>query len=159
MADELITIGCKLPSGITLEIGLQTTMKDGNGKQMTMVSRTENYRQINLKGWHAHTEHIRMRAREQGVDPMIPAGADMRPFLNRGIKKADWEEWKKTHKGSWLLKNEILFEAADEASAQLRVLESEKTPAPFAPLKPKKLKKGEEVQPGEIAVADFATRE
>jgi hypothetical protein len=137
MAKEVITIGCKLPSGITLEVGLQTTQKI-DGKLMTSVVRQDNYQRIVLKGWHHHNT----------TGLQLPAGTNMSPFLNRNVDKAAWDEWKKTHANSWLLKNEILFEAKDEASAQLRVLEGDKTPSLFAPIIPKKLPAG--IEPAEF---------
>jgi hypothetical protein len=70
------------------------------------------------------------------------------PFLNFGVDKAAWDIWKTEHAGSWLLRNEILFEAKDAASANARALEGEKTPAPFAPIDPRKL-------PGNVETADF----
>jgi len=140
MAKETITIGCKLPSGITLEVGLQTVEKTSDGKLLTSVVRLQNYQRIVLKGWHHHNT----------TGLQLPAGMNMRPFLNRDVDKAAWDQWKAEHKGSWLLKNEILFEARDEASAQLRVLEGEKTPTPFAPLNP--AKRIADVEPADFMV-------
>jgi hypothetical protein len=145
MAKETVIIGCKLPSGITLEIGLQTTEKVQGGGLQTAVVRGPEYQRIVLKGWHHHNT----------TGLQMPAGYNMRPYLNRGIDKAAWEEWKRTHAGSWLLKNEILFEAKDEASAQLRVLEGDKTPAPFAPIIPKKDAKAPNALPPGIETAEF----
>jgi hypothetical protein len=138
MANETVIIGCKLPSGIILEVGYSVDEKT------SIVKQGPNYKKIALRGWHAHTAE----ARKTGLQ--LPAGMSMRPFLNRGIDKAAWDEWKRTHAGSWLLKNEILFEAKDEASAALRVAEGDDTPAPFAPIDPKKTPPG-------ITKADFAT--
>jgi len=137
MAQETVIIGCKLPKGITLEVGYDFAE---NGAQI----KGPNYKRIPLKGWHAHTEEMR----RGGIQ--VPAGVNMRPYLNRGVDKAAWDEWKAKHKGSWLLKNEILFEAKDEASAALRVEEGAHTPTPFAPL--------DRSKPGipGIAPADFA---
>jgi hypothetical protein len=70
----------------------------------------------------------------------VPHGLNTTPFLNRGVSKTFWERWKKEHPGSWLLKNEVLFEVADDdhAGAALRVEESAKTPTVFEPLDPSK---------------------
>jgi hypothetical protein len=125
---ETVIIGCKLPSGITLEVGLQTLGLNSDGKRFTQVKRLDNYERIVLKGWHHHNT----------TGLQLPAGTNMRPFLNRGISKAAWEEWKRTHENSWLIKNGILFEAAGEAEAQSKALDAMEGPAVFAPLDPTK---------------------
>ncbi len=138
MANETVIIGCKLPAGIILEVGYTVDEKT------SIVKQGPQYRRMVLRGWHAHT------AEQRKLGLQLPAGMNMRPFLNRGIDKAAWDEWKRTHANSWLLKNEILFEAKDEASAALRVAEGDATPAPFAPIDPNKT-------PAGITKADFAT--
>ena len=144
MANDTVIIGCKLPAGLVLEVGLQVTEKDAHGNLITSVKRGPNYKRITLKGWNAHT------ARERASGIQLPAGVNITPYLNHGVDKAAWDEWKDKHKDSWLLKNEILFEAKDAASAQPRAIEGEKTPAPFAPIDPKK-----GALPSGITTADF----
>lgn len=127
---ETVIIGCRLPSGITLEIGLQTLGTNGRGESFTEVKRLDHYQRIVLKGWHHHNT----------TGLQMPAGMNSnRPFLNRGVSKAAWEEWKRTHPRSWLLKNQVLFEADDEATAQVKAMESvDGTPTVLAPLDPTK---------------------
>lgn len=122
-----VIIGCKLPSGITLEVGLQVLAKNPENKLFTQVKRLDNYERIVLRGWHHHNT----------TGMQLPAGANMRPFLNRGVSKEAWLEWVRTHKDSWLLKNNILFEAENEAEAQGKTLDSIEGPSVFAPLDPK----------------------
>ena len=145
MAKETVIIGCKLPSGLVLEVDLQVVATDGRGNEVTAVKRGPNYQRIELRGWNAHT------ARERASGIQLPAGVNTLPYLNHGIDKAAWEAWKDKHKGSWLLRNEILFEAKDAASAQIRMLEGAHTPTPLAPIDPNKS------LPKDIAPADFAT--
>lgn len=124
---ETVIIGCRLPSGITLEVGLQTLERNADGKWFTMVKRLDNYDRIVLKGWHHHN----------ATGLQMPAGMNSdRPYLNRGVNKAAWEEWKKEHAKSWLLKNHILFEAATEAEAMLKATGEaiDGTPKPLAPI-------------------------
>jgi hypothetical protein len=66
----------------------------------------------------------------------VPHGMNTRPFINRGVPKALWEEWKKKHANSWLLKNKLLFEVkeGDHASAGVLIAESDKTPKVFEPV-------------------------
>jgi hypothetical protein len=121
-----VIIGCRLPSGITLEVGLQTREKNSDGKLVTMVKRLDNYERIVLKGWHYHNT----------TGLQMPAGMQSeRPYLNRGVSKAAWEQWKLEHAGSWLLKNNILFEADSEAEAQGKAIDFAKAPTILAPIK------------------------
>lgn len=145
---ETVIIGCRLPSGITLEVGLQTLEKNGDGKFFTMVKRLDAYARIVLKGWHHHNT----------TGLQMPAGVSSdRPFLNRGVSKAAWDEWKRMHAKSWLLKNHILFEATDEATAQLKAMEAvDGTPKVLTPIN---VKDGKPVVDGkplkDVETADF----
>jgi hypothetical protein len=134
-----VTIGCKLPAGLVLEVGLQTMEKDGNGKMVACAGgprRLADYQRVIIRGWNHHSFEMRKALVESKSTAGVPHGMNTRPFLNRGIPKDVWERWKAEHKGSWLIKNELLFEVAsgDEASAALRVAESDKTPKVFEPI-------------------------
>lgn len=132
---ETVTIGCRLPSGVTLEVGLQTLEKNSEGKYFTMVKRLDNYERIVLKGWHHHNT----------TGLQMPAGMKSEvPYLNRNVSKAAWEEWKAKHPRSWLLSHDILFEAANEADAQVKALDAAQAPSILAPIKLVKNKDGEE---------------
>lgn len=137
MSKETVTIGCKLPAGLKLEVGLQTVTKDKDGKITGVeLKRLDNYGSFIIRGWNHHSHEMRKQLVESKSTSGVPHGMNTRPFLNRNVPKALWEQWKSEHKGSWLLKNDILFEVAagDEASAALRVSESDKTPKIFEPL-------------------------
>lgn len=150
-----VIIGCRLPSGITLEVGLQTQEKNDDGKLHVMVKRLDNYERIVLKGWHHHNT----------TGLQMPAGVQSnRPYLNRGVSKEAWEQWCKSHKGSWLLKNNILFEAASEAEAQGKAIDLAEAPTILAPIKLVKTKDGGErpevdgkLMPG-VETADFSKK-
>ena len=137
MADETVTIGCKLPAGLVLEVGLQTVTKDSAGKITGVeIKRLEGYGRFIIRGWNHHSAEMRKQLAETKNVGGVPHGMNTRPFINRNVPKKLWEQWKAEHKNSWLLKNEILFEvkAGDEASAALRVAESDKTPKVFEPI-------------------------
>lgn len=149
VSGETVIIGCRLPSGITLEVGLQTREKNEDGKMVVMVVRLENYERIVLKGWHHHNT----------TGLQMPAGIKSdTPYLNRGVSKAAWEQWKKEHAKSWLLRNHILFEAANEADAQVKAMDASQAPAILAPIK--LTKDGKPMIDGkpakDVETADFA---
>jgi hypothetical protein len=134
---ETVTIGCKLPAGLKIEVGLQT-VEVIDGKRVTSLKRLPDYQSFILRGWNHHTSEMRKQLVESKSTMGVPHGMNTRPFLNRGVPKALWERWKDEHKASWLLKNELLFEVAagDEASAALRIHESDSTPKIFEPVDP-----------------------
>lgn len=134
--EDTVMIGCKLPAGLKIEVGLQTRIKNSDNKMVAAVARLENYAFFILRGWNHHSIDLRKQLRDSKSSSGAPHGMNTRPFINRGVPKALWEQWKKEHKGSWLLKNEILFEVeeGDHASAALRVVEGEKTPKIFEPI-------------------------
>lgn len=146
MAEETVTIGCRLPNGLILEVGYETvTAKDASGKVNTQVRRLDNYKRIALKGWNAHSEEMRRQ------EIQVPAGMNTRPYLNRGVSKAAWEQWKVDHPDSWLMKRGILFEAKNEADAQVKALDAGKEQLILAPLNKAQLPSG-------IAEADFTKK-
>jgi hypothetical protein len=138
MSEETVIIGCRLPNGLVLEIGYESTTTQDNGKINTQVKRLANYTRIVLKGWNAHSEEMRRQ------EIQVPAGMNTRPFLNRGVSKAAWSQWVKDHPDSWLLKNGVLFEAKNEADAQVKSLDVTKEKLILAPLDKKQLPKGVE---------------
>jgi hypothetical protein len=135
MAKDTVTIGCKLPAGLVLEIGYQTVEKI-DGRTVAAYKRLENYDRQVIRGWNHHSFPMRQQLLKAGSGMGVPHGMNTSPYLNRDIPKAFWEEWKRTHASSWLLKNELLFEVAtnDPAGAALRVAEGDKTPKVFEPL-------------------------
>lgn len=145
---ETVTIGCRTPLGYTLEVGLQTTARVGNGT-MSQLIKTEKYRRFTLRGTREHTRALRKR----GFLPPAQRGAE--PYLNQNVPKDLWEEWKKTHADNWMLKSENLFEVKDgkdPANAAAAVLDMGQAPRILEPMDPtKKLKVGND----EVEVADF----
>jgi hypothetical protein len=107
-----------------------------DGKMIPINERGPNYARFIIRGWNHHSYEMRKALLEAKSDQGVPHGMNTRPYLNRGVPKSLWERWKADHKRSWLLKNEILFEvkSGDEASAALRVAESDKTPKIFEPI-------------------------
>jgi hypothetical protein len=143
IAKETVIIGCKLPNGLVLEVGYEISP---TGAQI----KSSDYQRIVIKGWNAHSEEMRRQLIAVKSDAGVPHALNTRPFLNRNIPKEFWTRWVSEHKRSWLLKNEILFEANDEASAALRVSEADKTPKVFEPIDRNKIR-----IPG-ITQADFS---
>lgn len=138
---ETVIIGCRLPAGIVLEVGYAALGKNAKNEAYANPHRLDNYQSITLKGWHAHNT----------TGMQLPAGMNAnRPYLNRNIPKDFWEEWKRTHSKSWLLKNHVLFEAKDEVEAQVKAtgVAIDGTPKVFMPL-------AQDKPPPGVETADF----
>jgi hypothetical protein len=91
MAEETVRIGCRLPSGIKLEVGMVVTIPDANHPGYVIVKnqRTPQYRSVVIKGTHEHTAGVR----RQGIQ--MPAMLNAEPYFTE-VPKALWDEWVKT---------------------------------------------------------------
>jgi hypothetical protein len=139
---NFVTIGCRLPAGMNLEIGLQTTVRGGpqNGL-VPQIKRMPNYRRIRINGTHArHAPLFR-----EGI--RMPATLRPEPFLTR-VPADFWEAWKKEHEGTSLLRNGELFEVRnvqDAHGVKAQIIDASARPQPLAPLDPnEKFKFGKE---------------
>lgn len=153
MSAETVTLGCRLPSGMTLEIGLQTTVNGGpHNRPIAQIKQLDNYKRVTLKGTHEHTADTR----RMGVQ--VPSMLNPKPFINKNISKDFWEEWKKDHPDSYLLKQGLIFEikgGADSANSKAAAIDAMAQPAILQPVDPtKKLKIGPDGQTVEAFVKD-----
>lgn len=131
--EETVSIGCRLPTGIILEVGLQTTVKGGpSNRSIEQIKRLDNYARVHLGGTNQHSAP----ARKMGI--LMPSVVAPEPFITRNVSKALWEEWKRKHPGSWLLRSNNIFEVKDEKSIRAQIIDSMATPAPLAPMDPTK---------------------
>jgi hypothetical protein len=129
--DEVITIGCRLPSGYKLEVGYEVATKVGNGLA-TQVRKLDSYRTFKLKGTHEHTRAQRL------ANIQVPSLLRPKPFINRDVPKALWDEWKRVHARSPLLTNGTLFEVkqTDDRGIAAATLDAMAHDAPFEPIDP-----------------------
>lgn len=145
---ETVTIGCRLPNGYVLEVGLLTTTRVGNGTIPQLI-RTEDYRRFTIRGTREHNRELAKR----GFLPPAQLGAE--PYLNHNVPKDLWEQWKKEHKGAWAVTSDNLFEVKDgkdTANAAAAVLDMGQAPRVLEPFDiSKKFKTGDAV----VEVADF----
>lgn len=139
MSKETVTLGCRLPSGMTLEVGLQTTINGGPlNRPIAQIKQLDNYKRVTLKGTHEHTADTR----RMGVQ--VPSMLNPKPYINKNISKDFWEEWKKDHPGSYLLKQGLIFEIKEgDANSKAAAIDAMAQPAILQPVDPtKKLKIG-----------------
>lgn len=134
MSTEVVTLGCRLPAGMVLEVGLQTTVNGGPlNRPIAQIKQLPNYKRVVLKGTHEHTAETRR------MNVQVPSILNPKPFINRNISKDFWEEWKKDHPGSYLLAQGLIFEIkGDAASAKAAAIDAMAQPAILQPIDPSK---------------------
>lgn len=127
---QAIKIGCRLPAGYTLEVGLQTTFNDpGTRRPVTQVQRKDDYQRVVLNGTHHHTRDMR----KQKIQ--VPSIGKPEPAYTL-VDVEFWERWKKEHPRANILKNGDIFEIRDQkdtAAVQLDVMARPQILAPIDP--------------------------
>ncbi len=96
-----VIIGCKLPSGLTIEVGID---KNGN--------KSERYQAVTLAGPTREGNRILGN-----------------PYGFTTVDKALWEEWVRTHEDLPYVRRKLIFVQADMSRAQAQAIEqgAEKT--------------------------------
>jgi hypothetical protein len=130
---EVIKIGCRLPAGYTLEVGLQVSVQ-ANGRPMTMLARNDDYQRIYLRGTHTHTADMRRKKIQ------VPSIRAPEPAYTK-VPVAFWERWKKEHGGPrcGVLKSGMLFEVKDDKDLAAIQLDVMARPQPLAPINPEEI--------------------
>lgn len=133
-SQQCVTIGCRLPNGYVLEVGLQTTevvQTPAGGKALVAnVRALDNYTRFVLKGTN---ERIRSAMREEKI--LLPSRSKPDPFYNRNVPKDLWEQWKREHPKNGALKRGDIFEIAPgEANERAATLDAHATPGPLQPM-------------------------
>lgn len=142
-SQQYVTIGCRLPNGYVLEVGLQTTQlvqTPAGGKALIAnVQQLENYQFFTLKGVN---ERIRRGMREEKI--LLPARLKPDPFYNRNVPKDLWEQWKREHPKNGALKRGDIFEVQPgEANERAATLDAHAKPGPLEPLEQGKFTVGD----------------
>jgi hypothetical protein len=146
MANETIKIGCRLPNGYVLEVGLQTTVRGGpKDGLISLVKKRSDYQRKVLHGTHAHNAKLLLR----GI--RLPSELNPEPYINT-VSKDLWERWRKEHADAAVVKTGQLFEIADPKDVKAVILDVMASPAPLAPMDPTKIFKNDD---NKVETADF----
>jgi len=116
MAENTVTIGCKLPGGLVIEVGYKVEATGADGKKFTKLQKTDKYRRVVLKGWHSGVP--------DGV--IVLANHQPKPGITRGVPKEVWDEWVKEPSHASLVEQGIVFVATNEADLQAKILDARK---------------------------------
>jgi hypothetical protein len=110
---NLISVGCKLPQGLVIEVGYEVT----NGG--TNLVKQPSYARIVLKGANQHSIILSPGVRS-------PSPTDLQPGLTHNVDEAVFDEWARTHKQ---FVPSLVFKATKpkEAAAIAKEMTKEKT--------------------------------
>lgn len=131
MSTETVTVGCRLPHGLKLEVGYKVTRKGSDGKVFANYERQANYASYVLKGSNEHVQG----ARAQGI--LLPAVTAPQAFINKNVPKDLWDQWVKEHgEKNWYFTSGNIFvvPGGEQASADAMIIDLNTTQAPLAPL-------------------------
>lgn len=133
---EVVTIGCRLPNGYMLEVGLKVTetvsLPGGGTGTVARVLKTEQYARFKLKGTN---ESSKQAFRLSHGEFMPPSKLRPPPEFTRNVPKDFWEQWKKEHpKNGALKRNEIFEVKAGQSNEQAATLDAMSTKGVLEPL-------------------------
>ena len=116
MSTEMVTVGCRLPSGITLEVGYTASVRGGNGRQpYARYVKGPKYQSVTLKG---SNQHLIVRDQSRKVVALLPGRQNAEPFINQ-VPKDFWDQWCKEHSTSWLLTQKQLYVVAKNDGTEI----------------------------------------
>lgn len=144
MAEEMISIGCRLPNGIRLEVGFSASQKGNGGAPFAMVVKHENYRQFLIRGTN---QHLIVRDQTRKPVAVLPNQSNREPYINR-VPKDFWEAWVKANPKSWHLTSGSLFVVPKDSPAEVKAVALDaaaKSKPIFEPVDPSKPMKLEDV--------------
>lgn len=118
---SLVTIGCKIPSGLILEMGYDAVPGG--------TIRGPNYKAVTLRGPNMH--HI----------PGAPAPANFVPGLTHNVDEEFFDAWMKSHQDSNIVKNKLVFKAKSKAEAEAKALDATAQTTGMEPLNPNAVSK------------------
>lgn len=148
MAEEMVSIGCRLPNGIQLEVGFSVSQKGEGGAPFAMVTKQENYRQQLIKGTN---QHLIVRDQTRKAVAVLPNQMNREPYITQ-VPKSFWDEWVRKNPKSWHLTSGNIFVVPKaslnevKATVQATALDAAAKSAPiFEPMDPSKKMKIEDV--------------
>jgi hypothetical protein len=143
---ETVSVGCRLPNGIRLEVGFSVSERGNGGAPFAMVRKSENYKSFLIKGTN---QHLIVRDQTRKPIAVLPNQANREPYVN-SVPKDFWDRWVKDNSDkngkptSWHLTSGNLFVIPKDDASTLKaaVVDAKATSAPiFEPLDPSKTMK------------------
>ncbi len=103
---ETVSIGCRLPNGLKLEVGFAVSEKGNGGAPFAMVRKLDTYATFSLRGTN---QHLIVRDQTRKPVAVLPNQRGREPFINPNVPKALWDQWVKDNPKSWHLTSGQIF--------------------------------------------------
>jgi len=135
MSTETVTIACKLPHGLTIEVGYEVP-RDPRGNAQPFIVKTDKYAAVTLNGWNSN---LIVQANQSPIAPLHPE-----PGITNGVPKDLWEAWLagagKRHPA--VLNGLIYVVRTDAPSAKSQAADVRQRKSGLEPLDPNKMPEG-----------------
>lgn len=148
MAEEMVSVGCRLPNGYRLEVGFSVSQKGDGGAPFAMYTKHDDYQVHVLRGLNQHSI-----IRDESGKPFAvkPSQMNREPVVNQ-VPKAFWDRWVKEHSDkngkptAWVLTSGNVFALPkDTSSAKAAIMDAKaKSPNLFEPINPSDVMKIED---------------
>jgi hypothetical protein len=106
MSTETVSIGCRLPNGLKLEVGFSVSQKGNGGAPFAMVTKAENYDCYTLRGTN---QHLIVRDQMRKPIAVLPNAREREAYINLNVPKDLWDRWVKENPKSWHLTSGNIF--------------------------------------------------
>lgn len=145
---DTVTVGCRLPQGYVLEVGLIPPVIR-EGRLVARHKQKPDYARHVLLGTNQHTAE----SRKKGL--LLPAITGVEPWMN-AVPADIWERWKKEYSTTWaaMQRGGHLFEvkaAPNSNDAKAATMDAMAKPDSFAPMNPD----GDARAPKKVTKAEF----
>ena len=112
--EEVVSVGCRLPNGLKLEVGFSVSDKGSGGAPFAMVRKLDNYATFTLRGTN---QHLIVRDQTRKAVAVLPNQRNREPFINPNVPKDVWERWVKENPKSWhLMSGQVFLVPKNDAS-------------------------------------------
>ncbi len=141
---ETVSIGCRLPNGLRLEVGFSVNDAGKGGAPFALYRKHETYQAHTLKGTN---QQLIVRDPRGKALAMLPNQMNREPVINHGVPKDLWDQWCKDNPKSWHLKSGQIFlvPKPDSSTVKAVSLDAKAKSAPvFEPIDPSKTMKLED---------------
>jgi hypothetical protein len=141
MSTDTVSIGCRLPNGLKLEVGYQTSHQGAGGAPFVMYRKSADYATFTLKG---RNQHLLVRNPVGKIVTTLASQIGLEPVITHGVPADLWQRWSKEHADSWLLKSGQIFVLPKTDAATVKAVTTDAkaiSPNILEPLNPKEVMK------------------
>jgi hypothetical protein len=105
MSTDFVSIGCRLPNGLKMEVGYQTSHHGAGGAPFSQVRKGADYQTYTLKG---RNQHMFVRGPDRKILTTLASQIGLDPVITQ-VPADFWQRWSREKKDSWLLKSGHVF--------------------------------------------------